>query len=37
MFKEAFDDNALGQTLTYNWYKHFKKGRMSFDSDKRSG
>jgi hypothetical protein len=28
MLKEAFGDNALGQTLTYKWFKHFKNGWM---------
>jgi hypothetical protein len=32
MLKEAFGDNALGLTETYNWFKHFKKGRMSTTS-----
>jgi len=36
MLKEAFGDNALGQTQTYEWFKHFKNRRMSVD-DKCSG
>ena len=35
--KEAFGDNALGLTLTYEWFKTFKNGRMSVDDDERSG
>jgi hypothetical protein len=26
MLKEAFGDNALGQTQTYKSFKHFKNG-----------
>ena len=28
MLKEVFGDNAQGQTQTYKWFKHFKKGWM---------
>jgi hypothetical protein len=28
-FREAFGDNALGQTQTYESFKHFKNRRMS--------
>jgi hypothetical protein len=31
MLKEAFGDNALGLTQTYDWFKCFKK-RMSVRS-----
>ena len=36
IFKEAFGDNALGQTQNYKQFKYFKNGRMSVD-DERSG
>jgi hypothetical protein len=36
MLKEAFGDNAIGLTQTYKWFKRFKKGWMSVDSDERS-
>ncbi|PNF30777.1 hypothetical protein B7P43_G06188, partial [Cryptotermes secundus] len=36
MLKQAFGENSLGQTQTYNWYKRFKNGRTSTDDD-RSG
>jgi hypothetical protein len=36
MLTEAFGDNALGQTQTYEWFKHFKNGHMSVD-DEHSG
>ena len=26
MLKQAFGDNALGVTETYNWFKHLKNG-----------
>ncbi|PNF23921.1 hypothetical protein B7P43_G12846 [Cryptotermes secundus] len=37
MLKQAFSDNSLGQTQTYDWYKRFKNGRTSTDDDDRSG
>ena len=37
MLKEAFGDNSLGQTQAYEWFKHFKNGRISVDDDERSG
>jgi hypothetical protein len=33
MLKQAFGDNSLGQTQTYDWYKRFKNGRKSTDDD----
>ena len=33
MFEEAFGDNVLGQTQTYEWFKRFKNGCMSVDDD----
>jgi hypothetical protein len=37
MLKEAFGDNALGLTQTYEWFKSFKNGRMSVDDAECSG
>jgi hypothetical protein len=37
ILKEAFGDNALGLTKTYEWFKRFKNGWMSVDDDERSG
>jgi len=37
MLKEAFGDNALGHTQTYEWFKCFKNGCMSVDDEERSG
>jgi hypothetical protein len=37
MLKETFGDNALVQTQTYEWFKRFKKGRISVDDEERSG
>jgi hypothetical protein len=31
MLKQAFGDNSLGQTQTYDWYQRFKNGRTSTD------
>jgi hypothetical protein len=37
MLKEAFGDNALSQTQTYEWFKHFKNRWMSVDEEECSG
>jgi hypothetical protein len=37
MLKEAFGDNALRQTQTYVWFKHFKNRRISVDDEEHSG
>jgi hypothetical protein len=37
MLKEAFDDDAPGQTQTHKWFKHFKNQRMSVNDEERSG
>jgi histone-lysine N-methyltransferase SETMAR len=37
MLQEAFRDNAMSQSKTFLWYKHFKDGRMSVDDDEHSG
>jgi len=37
MLKEAFADNAVGRTQTYEWFKRFKNGWMSVDDEERSG
>jgi len=37
MLQEAFGDNAMSQSKTFLWYKHFKDRRTSVDDDKRSG
>jgi len=36
MLREAFGDNALSQTQTYERFTHFKKGMMSVDDDEPS-
>jgi len=36
MLKEAFGDNALGQTQMYKWLKHSKNGWMSGDDEEHS-
>jgi hypothetical protein len=33
MLKEAFGDNVLGLTQTYEWFKCLKNGRMSVDNE----
>ncbi|PNF27477.1 hypothetical protein B7P43_G08983 [Cryptotermes secundus] len=37
MLKEAFGENSVGQTQTYDWCKRFKNGRTSTVDDDRSG
>jgi hypothetical protein len=37
MLKEAFGDNALGLTQTYEWFKCFRNGHMSVNDDERYG
>jgi hypothetical protein len=37
MLKEAFGEQALSQTRTFEWLKHFKDGRESVDDSKHSG
>jgi hypothetical protein len=36
MLKEAFGDNALGQTQTYEWFERFKNGWVSVDEEEHS-
>jgi hypothetical protein len=36
ILREAFGDNALGQTQTYERFTRFKNGRMSVDDDEPS-
>jgi hypothetical protein len=35
MLQEAFEDNVMGQSKTFLWYKRFKGGRNSIDDDRR--
>ena len=37
MLKETFDEQALSQARTFEWFKHFKDGRESVKDDKHSG
>jgi len=37
MIQEAFGDDAMSQSKTYLWFKHFKHGQRSVDDDGRSG
>jgi len=37
MLQEAFGDNAMSQSKTFLWYKHFKDGRTFVDDNERSG
>jgi hypothetical protein len=35
MLRDAYGNDALNQTMTYEWFKSFKNGRIS--DDERSG
>ena len=37
MLKEAFDEQALSQAKTFEWFKRFKDGQESVEDDKHSG
>jgi len=37
MLEEAFGEQALSQTRTSEWFKHFKDGRESVEDGKHSG
>ena len=37
MLKIAFGEEAMCRTLTNEWWKRFKEGRISIDDDPRSG
>ena len=37
MIKKAFVDESMGITQITGWYRRFKNGRTSVDSDPRSG
>jgi hypothetical protein len=36
ILKEAFGDNALAHTQTYEWFKRFQNGWVSVDDEERS-
>ena len=37
MIQKAFVDESMGMTQMKEWYRRFKNGRTSVDSDPRSG
>jgi hypothetical protein len=37
MLREAYGDDSLSQTTTYEWFKHFENGRTSMDDSEQSG
>jgi len=37
MLQKAFGNNAMSQSKTFLWYKHFKDGRTSVNDDELSG
>jgi hypothetical protein len=37
MLHEAYDNDVLSQTMTYEWFRHFKNWRTSVDDNEWSG
>jgi len=37
MLQQAYGDDAMGRSATFEWYSRFKNGRMSIEDDERSG
>jgi len=37
MLNEAFDEQALSQARTFEWFKHFKDSQECVEDDKHSG
>jgi histone-lysine N-methyltransferase SETMAR len=37
MLKQAFGNESMGRTQTYDWYKRFKDSRISIEDDPCSG
>lgn len=37
LLKQAYGEDALGQTTCFEWFKRFKNGRTSTDDDERAG
>ena len=37
MLQQAFRDECMSRTQCFEWYSHFKTGRLSTDEDPRSG
>jgi hypothetical protein len=35
--EDAFGEQAVGRSQTFQWFSRFKEGRTSIDDDERSG
>ena len=35
--QQAYGEDAIGRTQVFDWYRRFKEGRTSVESDPRSG
>jgi len=37
LLQQAYGEDAMGRTQVFDWFRRFKEGRTSVDSDPRSG
>jgi len=37
LLQQAFGEDAIGRTQVFDWFRRFKEGRTSVESDLRSG
>ena len=37
LLQQAYDEDAMGRTQVFDWFRRFKEGRTSVESDLRSG
>ena len=37
LFQQAYGEEAIGRTQVFDWFRQFKEGRTSTESDPRSG
>ena len=37
LLNQAYGEDFMSQTQCYEWFKHFKEGKMSFGEDPRPG
>jgi len=37
LLQQAYSEDAMGRTQVFDWFRRFKEGRTSAESDPRSG
>ena len=37
LLEQAYGEDAMGRTQVFEWFRRFKEGRTSVESDPRSG